>query len=462
MGKRIIAFEFGIRYIKVMEFIPTFRGPKVIRLKYSPISKKKDWKKESSNIIKKAILKCKKSNIEIISSIPGHLFFIRTYFFPFSNMRKIRNVVRFELEGDIPLPMQDVVVDCLFMSNKDKGAEVIAFALPRSTLITYMELFPNDYKPNFLTPDLVSLSFLTPNEKRDVHGIFELGIDKVALTAVSQGRLKIGRVIPSGFNKGPKIINEMEATLKDWRKKGIEISKSYFLYDGIKELDLEDLGSKLKIKLNPLQTPEPLKKSKIGQFLVPLIGLASSFMEIDFNILRTDTEEKGKDNRKRKFVALTVCLSLLIILAIGNVSLRYFLLSRKYHAYKKEGLEIFHNFLPDVKKVVNERIQLENAFKENKKKVELLRANKIVLFKPSRIIDLLQKESKQDGISLVAASVEENGIIFDAETQNSKLIEPFMKKFKEHLEVIEAVVQKVDSGVNPVRFKARLKITKLN
>ncbi len=103
-------------------------------------------------------------------------------------MRKIRNVVRFELEGDIPLPMQNVVVDCLFMSKRDKGAEVIAFALPKSTLITYMELFPNDYKPNFLTPDLVSLSFLTPNEKSDIYGVFDLGIDKVALTVVSQGR----------------------------------------------------------------------------------------------------------------------------------------------------------------------------------------------------------------------------------------------------------------------------------
>lgn len=461
MGKRVVAFEFGNRYIKVMEFIPTFRGPKVIRVKYSTISQKKDWKKEASNIIRKAIIKCKKSNIEIISSLPGHLFFIRNYFFPFSNIAKIRKVVRFEIEGDIPLPVQDVLVDSLFLSKKDKGAEVIAFALPRSTFDQYMELFPKNSKPHVVIPDLVALSCLDPHKKSGIYGVFEIGIDKIAMAVVSQGKLKVGRTIPSDINREPKITNEMKATLNDWRKKGIEINRAYLLGDGIKELDLESLRSNIKIKLIPVPKPGPLKNSKTGLFFISLIGLASSFMEVDFNILRTDKEENEKETKRKKITAFAVCISILFILGIGDISLRYFLLSRQYQVYKKRGVDIFHKFLPDVKKVVNERVQLKTALKENKKRVELLKAGKIVVFKPARFLDMLHKEANNDGILLVAVSVEEDEIIFEGETSNSKSIGLFMRNVKKHEGVIEAVVQRIDSGTKSIRFKGKLKILRL-
>lgn len=458
MGKRVVAFEFGNRYIKVMEFIPTFRGPKVIRLKYSTISSKKDWKKEASNFIRKAIIKCKKSNIEVISSLHSHLFFIRNYFFPFSNIAKIRKVVRFEMEGDIPLPIQDVLVDSLFLSKKEKGAEVIAFALPRSTLNKYMELFPKDSRPHIVVPDLVALSCLGPHKKSGIYGVFEIGIDKVAMAVVSQRRLKIGRTIPSDINRGPNITNEMKTTLDDWRKKGIEINRAYFLGDGIKELDIESLRSNLKIQLIHVPTPGPLKKSKTAQFFISLAGLASSFMEVDFNILRTDKEENEKEAKRKKIIAFTVCICILFILGIGDISLRYYLLSKQYQVYKKRGVDIFHKFLPDIKKVVNERIQLKTALKENKKRVELLKAGKIVVFKPARFIDMLHKEANRNGILLVAVSVEEDGIIFEGETSNSNSIGPFMRNVKKHERVIEAVVQRMDSRAKSIRFKGKLKI----
>ena len=74
-------------------------------------------------------------------AMPGDLLSIRTLELPFSDARKIDQVVGYELEGQIVHALDDVVFDHIVIRSTDEGANVLAVAAKRDDISTWLDAF---------------------------------------------------------------------------------------------------------------------------------------------------------------------------------------------------------------------------------------------------------------------------------------------------------------------------------
>jgi general secretion pathway protein L len=78
----------------------------------------------------------------VVSALPAHATFVRTLQLPFRDSRKIRDVLKFEMEPHIPYPVEDVVVD--FAKLRDTaagGCDVWAVAAPKLAMDEHVRIF---------------------------------------------------------------------------------------------------------------------------------------------------------------------------------------------------------------------------------------------------------------------------------------------------------------------------------
>ena len=66
----------------------------------------------------------------VVTSMPGDRVVSRILEFPFSDPKRIAQIIGFELEEHIPFELEDVLVDHCILSSSEDGARVLASAIP--------------------------------------------------------------------------------------------------------------------------------------------------------------------------------------------------------------------------------------------------------------------------------------------------------------------------------------------
>jgi hypothetical protein len=61
------------------------------------------------------------------------------------------------MEGLVPFPIEEILVDSLPSGPTDTGNSVMALAVPKATIADVLMLFPQDRMPDRVIPDFVSL-----------------------------------------------------------------------------------------------------------------------------------------------------------------------------------------------------------------------------------------------------------------------------------------------------------------
>ena len=77
----------------------------------------------------------------VVSAIPAQATFVRNLPLPFRDPRKIREVLKFEIEPHIPYPVEDVIVDFAKIRNLDTGGcEVLAAAVSKKVMADHLHI----------------------------------------------------------------------------------------------------------------------------------------------------------------------------------------------------------------------------------------------------------------------------------------------------------------------------------
>ena len=94
---------------------------------------------------------------EIVTALPCQDVFIRTLSFPFRDASKLAQVVPFEMENLIPMPLEDVTVGSLLLpareseedTAKSKGSEVLVTAAPKAKIAEHLRFMASaDLNPS--------------------------------------------------------------------------------------------------------------------------------------------------------------------------------------------------------------------------------------------------------------------------------------------------------------------------
>jgi general secretion pathway protein L len=152
---------------------------------------------------------------EIVTALPCQDVFIRTLSFPFRDVSKLAQVVPFEMENLIPMPLEDVTIGSLLLPARESeegaakatGSDVLVTAAPKTKIAEHLGFMASaDLNPSAITIDgmaLFSVSQFLKEEGAQVPGdmaIIDVGASKTTLCLVHEGRPVLLRTVLWGGN----------------------------------------------------------------------------------------------------------------------------------------------------------------------------------------------------------------------------------------------------------------------
>ena len=152
---------------------------------------------------------------EIVTALPCQDVFIRTLSFPFRDAAKLEQVVPFEVENLIPMPLDDVAMGSMILPQRaliegvprQKGAEVLVTAAPKDKMAEHLKfLAAADFQPAVVGVDgmaLYSVTKFLQEEGARVPGdlaIIDVGATKTTLCLIHDGRPIVLRTVLWGGN----------------------------------------------------------------------------------------------------------------------------------------------------------------------------------------------------------------------------------------------------------------------
>jgi general secretion pathway protein L len=152
---------------------------------------------------------------DIVTALPCQDFFIRTLSFPFRDSAKLAQVVPFEVENLIPLPLEEVAMGSMVLpprlsgdgEAKTKGSDVLVTAAPREKVADHLRfLAAAELNPSAINVDgmaLFSVAQFLKGEGAPVPGdlaIIDVGASKTTLCLIREGRPVVLRTVLWGGN----------------------------------------------------------------------------------------------------------------------------------------------------------------------------------------------------------------------------------------------------------------------
>jgi hypothetical protein len=464
-NKLVLAIEIGKDYIKGVRFRSSLKGPHFEGAGFTSLSVKEEegWNRAANNGLTLVFDKMKPEKTEVISIMPGHLFFLRNYSFPMTNQRKVKQAIPFEMEGDIPLPLEDVVIDSVVIKEK-KGAKVFAFALPKEIFKEHLNLFPEGFKPRIVIPDFVSLSFLKLSEQKEDTGILEVGDEKLTLIASKHSKLKAARSIASKNKDGlsNSDITELDSTLKEWARTGIDIKKIYLCGDNTSNVDNEDLSDKLDLDLEDLAPSlnsigqistkkKDYDKLKEPSRFASLIG--AGYINIDVNLLRSEEEEERAAVLRKRVITSSIGLAILLLLGLTDLFITYSSIKGQYSEAKLAVSKAFQEAMPEVKNIPigKEKAQLETAIKKEKESLRLIKGDASIDFDLLKVLDSFISEPLTGNVVITELRIEKE-ISFQGEAKKQGAIDTFVESLRKASTVKDVTIKRIEHIVDSFRF----------
>jgi general secretion pathway protein L len=152
----------------------------------------------------------------LVTAIPCQDLFVRTLSFPFKDTNKLAQVVPFEVENLVPMPLEDLAIGSLVLPPAlvdgadraaGKGSEVLVTAAPRDKVAEHLRFLAQaDVEPSAINVDAMALfsvtQFLQQEGARVPQdlAIIDVGASKTTLCLVHEGRPVVLRTILWGGN----------------------------------------------------------------------------------------------------------------------------------------------------------------------------------------------------------------------------------------------------------------------
>lgn len=392
-------------------------GTKSVQIKAYDIVSISD-QKESENALSVALETIVKridaAGCVCVASFPANLALYRNIRVPFTNKKKIVQILPYELEPTLPFPVENLTID-FHTTNISEGADhtdLIAAGVEKTVLENYIDTLAS-FK---IEPEIITISgyyhalCLAKSAHLPEKWLFaDIEVDKATVFAVASGRIFLIRSFPIPSNAASAVkslgINIQRTTAAfselfntDFIPEEIRITGT-----GIKGLDFEnELSDLLEAPVNRIELFREIDTG-IENYA------ASSFnsAKLDNALALALNEDKGIDRlnfhngrfavnefltrHKNSLVKTGILAGVVLALALLNFMLNFYFINKKINHLNHQITDIFKTTFPEVTKIVDPLQQMKVKIKEAKKSA----------FFPSettkyiRSIDVLNEMSKR-------------------------------------------------------------------
>lgn len=361
LGNKRLVIEIGTREVRGVLFSSFIGRINIERMESIPV----EGEEISSTIAR--ILSAFPSDAEITLQLPGHLFMIRRLTLPFTDRKKIRKTIPFELDGILPFSVEELMTDSVLSHSHEKGSSVIALAIPKNIISHYLKSFPETRKPSRVIPDFISLLSLGNNIKEEsgIWGIIEIDDEKISMVFISNGRPIMMRSLTD--TDAAFTGEQLNSTIKSLQADGQKVERLYISGKGATHAIplLKKVGevTLLPAVLNGINSGEWLKWASVAG------GTLSISEYSQFNMLGLNPE---REQIEKILKAASVGISLLLAIVTVNLYLHYSTAFYRFSSLQTESRKIFTSIMPEIKKVVREDTQLKNALSDKKELLKIL------------------------------------------------------------------------------------------
>ncbi|MGH8006968.1 MAG: type II secretion system protein GspL [Candidatus Binatia bacterium] len=376
MARRILALDLGTHTLKAALIERTLGSCRVLGL----FSRRRDSHRPLGEQVQELCAAAPSLRGDtVLSCLPGDAVTSRVLSFPFAHARQLGQAVPFELESQLPLGLEEMLVDFHVLKRTENGVEVLAVAVPRLTLIEHLDTLA----AAGLDPVAVSLAPLAPLPLLGLAGIemsgwvalLDVGENRTSVVLLHEGVLHGLRTLSVGMNhKG-----EFDALIQNLRWTLLALSgneavlPSRFLLcgGGARSARLKDELERLfDAEVSPCQrfvlapVPEQYREEQgafascLGLGLREALGLGAP----GINLRRGEFAHQGQREVLHREVTRLGWIAAGVVAAAGLAfALEMRRLNTRYEALRQEIRQVFTTTLPDVQSIVSEKAQLQDA-----------------------------------------------------------------------------------------------------
>lgn len=376
MARRILALDLGGHTLKAALIERTLGGCRVLGL----FSRRRDAARPLGEQVRELCAAAPNLRGEtVLSCLPGDAVTYRVLSFPFTRSRQLSQAVPFELESQLPLGLEEMVVDFQVLQPTADGVSVLAVAVPKLTLTEHLEALAGAG----LDPVVVGLAPLAPLSLLNVAGVAMGGL--VALLDIGEDRASVV-LLHDGVPRGLRTLSVdmshaggFDAFMQELRwtllalsgDEAVLPSRLFVCGGGARSTRLRDeLAGTLGADIVPFQqlvlppVPEQYREEQgmfatcLGLGLREALGVATS----GINLRRGAFAHQGQRDVLHRDLRRLGWIAAGVVAAAGlTLTLEMYRLHSRYEALRQEIRRVFTTTLPDVQTIVSEKTQLQDA-----------------------------------------------------------------------------------------------------
>lgn len=137
MARRILGLDLGSHSVKAVELRQTLRGVEVVQARHILLD---DPSPALATELRDLVTMHDMPSDGVVTSLAGDRVSLRQLFLPFKDKRKIAPAVPFEVEAQVPFPLDDYVLDWQIVGKVEAGTRVAAALAPRDEVALLLEM----------------------------------------------------------------------------------------------------------------------------------------------------------------------------------------------------------------------------------------------------------------------------------------------------------------------------------
>jgi general secretion pathway protein L len=318
-----------------------------------------------------------------VLGIPTTLVSFRNLSVPFNDLKKIRQILPFELEPTLPVPVEDLIFDFEAVKN-DGQQDLLTFAVPKDQIKRYLDLLEAvELRPVVIVPGgyAVARCISSMTDGDDDLLFVETGEDNHSVYAVCSGIVRMVRTLPVASSGNP-VLRSLESTMERTftamkEGQGITINPSAVFSTGPQSPLLTDgneaatlLGVPVK-SIDDMRTFPRLKGSvdtpdwQSGRLDIPL---ALALMEteaiggVNFSTERSTIQHYWSEYRAN-IILTSVFIAIALVTALAGQILSTNAKKKQLAELDRQIEMVFKSTFPDVTRVVNPLQQMQIKIK---------------------------------------------------------------------------------------------------
>jgi len=338
-----------------------------------------------------------------VCGLPLSLLTVRNLTLPFQDVKKIAQILPYELEEQLLVPIDTLLTDFALGKKNGAGTTIIAFSLERALLHNLLEAVPGGIDPDVVTPSMTALATQLARHSKGQSNFLLIHADQYAgaLVLVLNGQAVFYRRLsypeqmilhpPFRFDSGRIELSDPAVAEECIRlfSRSIERSLEYFRMENkeegrpegvfltgpladvalVTEIIRADFGLPVEVvdllAAHTIACPESLRPQWQGQYFDRALALAlQGLKRAEINFRKEDFAKKRPLFSSRKQVQGAMgAVAVVVVCLLGYLWFDYYQLQQRDKALGEEMVALYKKTFPGVTKVQDPFVEMQARVK---------------------------------------------------------------------------------------------------